>query len=67
MTLADVGKPVEGMRSCNYPSEVELGLNANVVAFFLILCAEDLEFGRAQRAIGKTQHLYISENGTRKH
>jgi hypothetical protein len=28
--------------ACAYPCEVELGLDANVVAFFLILCAQDL-------------------------
>ena len=33
------------------PGIVELGLEGYVFAFFLILCAEDLEFGGFERAV----------------
>ena len=41
------GNPQTDDKACNYTSVVEFGLNADVFAFFFVLCAEDLEFGRA--------------------
>lgn len=35
----------------SYPGIVEFGLDAYVVAFFLVLCSQDLEFGGAQRTV----------------
>ena len=37
-----------------YPCVVKFGLYSHKLAFFLILCSKDLEFGRFERATAKT-------------
>lgn len=44
-----------------YPGIVELGLNADVVTFFLVLRPENLELGRFQRAGAKRQASQVAK------
>jgi hypothetical protein len=50
-----------------YPSIVELRLDADIVAFLLVLCAEHLQLSRLQRTglISTNQFLEFREDGDR--
>lgn len=44
-----------------YPGVVELGLDADIVAFFLVLRPEDLELGGFQRTGSKRQASQVAK------
>ena len=43
-----------------HPGIVELGLDSDVIAFFFVLCSENLELGGLERAVESQRWMHVT-------